>query len=93
MRSQTVQLAGDCHLCCNISLGEGTSKLQSLFLGQLLTFDNILSMREDSVCEEGFPSEQFGFPATSMEAIAPRYIGPGVERDPMDRYRKYAGRN
>lgn len=76
-----------------IPLGEGLSKLQSLFLGQWLTLDNIRSMRVDSTCKEAFPSQQFGFQPASMETIAPRYIGMATRRISFDHIRKFAGRD
>lgn len=75
-----------------ISLGESMSMFQSLFMGKKLTSDNILSLRTPSVCEQGFPADTFGFLPTSMEIIAPRYIGKQSLTEKQDLLRQRANR-
>ena len=75
-----------------MALGESLSRFQSLFLGNMLTTDNILSLRTASVCENGFPADTFGFEATSMESVAPRYIGRAAWVQKQDQYRQKANR-
>lgn len=75
-----------------ISLGESMSRLQSIFLGNLLTTDNILSLRAPSVCENGFPIDIFGFEPTSMESVAPRYVGGAARVQKQDQFRQKANR-
>ncbi|MCC7547032.1 MAG: complex I NDUFA9 subunit family protein [Burkholderiales bacterium] len=61
-----------------IELGPTLSMLQAFVLerlpGQLMTRDNVLSMRVDNVCEGPFPP-LFGIDPTPLEAVAPMYIG------------------
>jgi uncharacterized protein YbjT (DUF2867 family) len=70
-----------------IGLGPALSILQAAVLerlpGQLMTRDNVLSMRVDNVCEGAFPA-LFGIQPTPLESVAPMYIG-GVT--PRSRYR------
>ena len=75
-----------------IALGETMSKMQSLFLGKMLTTDNILSLRAPSVCPNGFPVDTFGFEPTSLESVAPRYIGTAAKRRKQDAFRQKASR-
>jgi uncharacterized protein YbjT (DUF2867 family) len=70
-----------------IELNETLSMLQAAVLerlpGQLMTRDNVYSMRVDSVCGDAFP-ELFGFSRTPIEAVVPEYLS-GVT--PRTRYR------
>jgi NADH dehydrogenase len=70
-----------------VGLGPSLSMLQAALLerlpGQLMTRDNVRSMRVDNVCGCPFP-EVFGFAPTPLEAVAPLYIA-GVT--PRSRYR------
>jgi len=75
-----------------ISLGETLSRMQSLFLGNMLTTDNILSLRTPAVCPGGFPVDVFGFQPTSMESIAPRYIGHSAMIKKQDYFRQKSKR-
>ena len=75
-----------------ISLGESMSMLQSMFMGKKLTSDNILSLRTPSICEQGFPADTFGFLPTSMEVIAPSYIGKRSLVQKQDSFRQRANR-
>jgi len=75
-----------------IALGETLSRLQSLFLGNMLTGDNILSLRTPAVCEHGFPADTFGFQASSMESVAPRYVGEAARVQKKDLFRQNAHR-
>jgi NADH dehydrogenase len=70
-----------------VGLGPSLSMVQAAFLerlpGQLMTRDNVRSMRVDNVCDCPFP-EVFGFVPTPLEAVVPLYIA-GVT--PRSRYR------
>lgn len=70
-----------------VGLGGGLSYLQALALehlpGQMMTRDNLLSMRVDNVCDCAFPA-LFGVQPTPLEAVVPTYIA-GVT--PRSRYR------
>jgi NADH dehydrogenase len=70
-----------------LPLSEPLSMLQASVLERLpvklMTRDNVLSMKVDSVCEGPFP-EVFGFPPTAMEAVVPQYL---TDRAPRARYR------
>lgn len=70
-----------------LPLNDTLSWMQALALEmlplKLMTRDNVLSMKVDSVCEGPFP-EVFGFAPTAVEAIVPHYLGEG---SPRARYR------
>jgi uncharacterized protein YbjT (DUF2867 family) len=76
-----------------LRLSDGQSRLQARVLeklpGRLFTLDNYHSLQVDSVCDAGFP-EVFGIEPRSMEEIAPAWLAP--HRDPLDGYRREAGR-
>jgi len=74
------------------SLGESMSRFQSMFLGDMLTGDNILSLRTPSICEGGFAVDTFGFEPTSMESVAPRFIGQAALKQKQDQFRQNANR-
>lgn len=63
---------------CVIGLPDGLSYLQAATLefmpGKPFSLDNYRSLQVDSVCEKGFP-KVFGIIPTSLEEIAPSYIG------------------
>jgi uncharacterized protein YbjT (DUF2867 family) len=63
---------------CIIGLNETLSYLQALSLefvpGKPFSLDNYRSLQIDSVCDQGFP-EVFGITPTSLEEIAPDYLG------------------
>ena len=50
---------------------------------KLLSRDNVLSMKIDSVCDCPFP-EMFGFAPSALEAVVPQYM---LENTPRARYR------
>jgi NADH dehydrogenase len=70
-----------------LPLNDGLSWLQAAILeklpAKLMTRDNLLSMKVDSVCDGPFP-EVFGFEPTAIEAVVPLYLGDG---SPRARYR------
>jgi NADH dehydrogenase len=70
-----------------IDLNDSLSLLQAAVLerlpGQLLTRDNVYSMRVASVCGGAFP-ELFGFSPTPLEAVVPEYLAGAT---PRTRYR------
>lgn len=72
-----------------IALGSFLSRLQAQVLqllpGKPFSVDNYLSLKVDSVCNQGFPSI-FGIKPTEMEEIAPTYIRPDLHND-WDEYR------
>lgn len=63
---------------CIIGLPDGLSWLQAATLefapGKPFSLDNYRSLQVDSVCEKGFP-QVFGITPTSLEEIAPGYLG------------------
>jgi len=69
-----------------IGLNESLSLLQAGLLerlpGQVMTRDNVYSMRVDNVCGCAFP-ELFGFSPTPLEAVVPEYL---VGVTPRTRY-------
>ena len=63
---------------CIIGLNDALSYLQAATLefvpGKPFSLDNYRSLKVDSVCEQGFPAV-FGFTPSSLEQIAPAYLG------------------
>jgi len=61
-----------------LGLGNNLSKFQAtigeLIPGKPISLDNIRSMRDDSVCSEGFP-ELFEITPSRLEDIVPHYLG------------------
>ena len=78
-----------------IPLGPTLSMLQARVLewlpGPLMSRDNVLSMRKDSVCGCEFPS-RFGFAPTALEAVAPEYLAPAAVKSRFDEFRAQSGR-
>jgi uncharacterized protein YbjT (DUF2867 family) len=78
-----------------LPLGEALSMLQARILewlpGPLMSRDNVLSMRKDSVCACGFPA-RFGFAPVALEAIAPEYLASNAARSRFDFIRTKGGR-
>ncbi len=78
-----------------ISLGPTLSMLQAHAMewlpGPLMSRDNILSMRNDSVCDCEFPA-RFAFAPVALEAVAPEYLSVAAERSRFDVYRAHSGR-
>jgi NADH dehydrogenase len=79
-----------------LGLSQGLSKLQAIVLsimpGKPFTFDNYLSLLQDSVCKQPFP-DVFGFKPTALEAIAPYYLANKKSRRRFDTARKTARRD
>ena len=71
-----------------IGLNDPLSWLQALAMEcmpvKLLTRDNYLSMKVDSVCDCPFP---FGIAPTALEAAAPAWLGPVTPRARYQQYR------
>lgn len=65
--------------------------LLELLPGKLMTRDNLLSMRVDSVCNCAFPSI-LNLTPTPLEAVAPQYLGNNTPRTDYLRFRSGAGR-
>jgi uncharacterized protein YbjT (DUF2867 family) len=74
-----------------IGLGERLSYWQAYAMEfspvKLITRDNHLSMRVDSVSSQPLP---FGIPATPLEAVAPGWLG---QRTPRTRYQAFRARS
>jgi len=74
-----------------LPLGDGLSRLQAsmigLLPGKLLTRDNYLSMKVDSVSQQAFP---FGIAPTPLEAVAPVWL---ANRTPRARYQMFRDRS
>jgi NADH dehydrogenase len=72
-------------------LGDGLSRMQASVMGmlpvKLLTRDNYLSMKVDSVSQQAFP---FGLRPTPLEAVAPVWI---ANRTPRARYQMFRDRS
>ncbi|MCG6971210.1 MAG: complex I NDUFA9 subunit family protein [Gammaproteobacteria bacterium] len=79
-----------------LGLSQSLSKLQAIIFsmvpGKPFTFDNYLSLLQDSICKEPFPQE-FGFTPTALEAIAPYYLANKQSRARLDIARKAARRD
>jgi len=58
---------------------------------KLMTRDNIASMRVDNTCSCAFPAV-FGFEPSSLEAVAPTYLGDHLPNARLDRLRVRARR-
>ena len=78
-----------------VGLNDRLSYLQAwameLLPVKLMTRDNVLSMKIDSVCGCAFPAT-FGITPTSLEAIAPEYLAGDTPRAGYLRFRTVAGR-
>lgn len=74
-----------------VGLPESLAKAQAWVMehlpGKLLTRDNLLSMRVDSVCNCPFPAV-FGGPPRAMEDTVPGYLSPTGETDSFSDYRR-----
>jgi uncharacterized protein YbjT (DUF2867 family) len=74
-----------------IGLGDGLSRMQASAMGmspvKLLTRDNYLSMKVDSVSQQAFP---FGLRPTPLEAVAPVWL---ANRTPRGRYDLFRDRS
>lgn len=72
-----------------VGLNESLSLLQAGLLerlpGQVMTRDNVYSMRVDNVCGCAFP-ELFGFTPTPLEAVVPEYLAGAT---PQTRYSSF----
>jgi NADH dehydrogenase len=72
-------------------LGDGLSRMQASVMGmlpvKLLTRDNYLSMKVDSVSQQAFP---FGLRPTPLEAVAPIWV---ANRTPRARYQMFRDRS
>ena len=72
-----------------LPLNDSLSMLQAAMLEllpvKLMTRDNVLSMKVDSICDGPFP-EVFGFTPTALEAVVPLYL---ADLAPRARYRGF----
>ncbi|HKU71353.1 MAG TPA: complex I NDUFA9 subunit family protein [Burkholderiales bacterium] len=75
-----------------IGLGDSLSWLQALVMEclpvKLLTRDNVLSMKVDSVCDAPLP---FGIEAGTLEALAPAWLANKTPRAHYQRFRAQRG--
>jgi len=78
-----------------IGLSSGLSKLQSVIFsvlpGKVFTYDNYLSLQQESVCKGPFP-KVFGITPTALETVAPYYLTDKSSRRKFDTDRKLARR-
>ena len=76
-----------------IGLNDSLSYLQAFFMEwmpvKLLTRDNYLSMKLDSVCDCPFP---FGITPAALEAEAPAWLGPVTPRTRYQQFRSQVRR-
>lgn len=76
-----------------IGLNDSLSYLQAFFMEwmpvKLLTRDNYLSMKLDSVCDCPFP---FGITPAALEAMAPAWLGPVTPRTRYQQFRSQVRR-
>ncbi len=74
-----------------VGLGDGLSRLQARVLGLLpgkpFSFDNYLSLQQDSVCAENALPD-LGIRPTDIESVVPGYLGQHSERARLQRLRK-----
>ena len=75
----------------NASLSMLQAVVMELLPVKLITRDNVLSMRADSVCNCDFP-KVFHFAPTPLEAVAPEYLAGDTPRAGYLRFRTVAGR-
>lgn len=77
------------------TLGKRASYYQAWLLeklpGKLMTRDDYYALLGNSVCDDAFPAV-FGFQPTSLEAVAPQYLGPQAMISPYDSWRGQARR-
>lgn len=75
-----------------IGLNDTLSRLQAMAMGllpvKLMTLDNYLSMKVDSVCACDFP---FDIAPAALEAVAPSYLGNQTPRARYQRFRSQRG--
>ena len=87
------------HKLSIIGLSDWLSYLQATFLeflpGKLMTRDNYLSMKIDSICDCNNDSDLtavFGIHPTALEEVAPLYLAHNMPRERYSGYRDRAGR-
>ncbi len=77
------------------TLGKSASYYQAWLLeklpGKLMTRDDYFALLGNSVCGGDFPAV-FGFQPTTLEAVAPQYLGPQSMISPYDAWRGQARR-
>ena len=66
-------------------------RILGLLPGKLLTYDNVVSMRQPSVCKAAFPAI-FAIEPTGIESVVPMYLGQTTLRGRFFRMRRHAGR-
>lgn len=67
------------------------ARIAGLLPGQLLTYDNVLSMKQDNVCQGAYPAI-FGGQTAGIDKIVPVYIGNATVRGRYHAMRQRAGR-
>ena len=75
-----------------VGLPEGIGRAQAWVLehlpGKLMSRDNLLSMRVDSVCDCPYPAV-FGGSPRAMEDAVPEYLSPSGENEAFSHYRRH----
>lgn len=66
-------------------------RILGLLPGKLLTYDNVVSMRQDSVCKTAFPAV-FALQPSGIESVVPMYLGRNSQRNRYSGMRRFAGR-
>jgi len=66
-------------------------RVMGLLPGKLLTYDNVVSMRQASVCKSPFPAV-FALQPTGIESVVPMYLGQTSQRGRYSNMRRHAGR-
>jgi len=77
---------------CGPLLSAIQARLLGLLPGKLLTYDNVLSMKQDNVCSGPFPAV-FDLEPASIEAKVPMYLGRKDIRGRYYEMRRFAGRD
>jgi NADH dehydrogenase len=78
-------------ISCGPLLSALMGRLFGLLPGKLLTYDNVVSMRQDNVCKSTFPAV-FALQPLGIEGIVPMYLGQTTVRGRYLNLRRHAGR-
>jgi uncharacterized protein YbjT (DUF2867 family) len=66
-------------------------RIMGMLPGKLLTYDNVVSMRQASVCKSAFPAV-FAIQPAGIETVVPAYLGQTTLRGRYFGMRRHAGR-
>jgi NADH dehydrogenase len=78
-------------ISCGPLLSALMGRIFGLLPGKVLTYDNVVSMRQDNVCKSVFPSV-FALQPIGIESIVPMYLGKATVRGRYFNLRQHAGR-